>query len=189
MLLLFLDESGDHNLGVIDPQYPLFVLGGCIIDNDYHENVMSPKVKQYKLNLFGNDDFILHTADIVRQRDIFHKLTDKVFREHFYKETNRLIRELEYIVVASAIRKNEHLSQYGLSAIDPYMLSLKLIVERFAYKVRNKGTGVHGHIIAESRDETLDNDAACMDGTQSERNGIPDCLRDTKAYSGRDTYL
>ena len=28
MKVLFLDESGDHNLSVIDPQYPMFVLGG-----------------------------------------------------------------------------------------------------------------------------------------------------------------
>lgn len=31
MKVLFLDESGDHNLSVIDPQYPLFVLGGVIV--------------------------------------------------------------------------------------------------------------------------------------------------------------
>ena len=31
MKVLFLDESGDHNLAVIDPQYPLFVLGGVIV--------------------------------------------------------------------------------------------------------------------------------------------------------------
>jgi 23S rRNA U2552 (ribose-2'-O)-methylase RlmE/FtsJ len=35
MKVLFLDESGDHNLSVIDPQYPLFVLGGVIMDLDY----------------------------------------------------------------------------------------------------------------------------------------------------------
>jgi hypothetical protein len=30
--VMFLDESGDHNLTVIDPQYPIFVLGGIIAD-------------------------------------------------------------------------------------------------------------------------------------------------------------
>jgi hypothetical protein len=37
--VLFLDESGDHNLSVIDPQYPLFVLGGIIVDQDYAKGV------------------------------------------------------------------------------------------------------------------------------------------------------
>ncbi|MHB8782940.1 MAG: DUF3800 domain-containing protein [Desulfobacteria bacterium] len=41
MKILFLDESGDHNLSVIDPQYPLFVLGGVIVDKDYAESEMA----------------------------------------------------------------------------------------------------------------------------------------------------
>lgn len=32
MKILFLDESGDHNLLVVDKDYPIFVLGGCIMD-------------------------------------------------------------------------------------------------------------------------------------------------------------
>lgn len=88
MLVLFIDESGDHSLDVIDPQYPLFVLGGCVIDIDYHEKVVEPRLNQHKKNLFGRDDFILHTADIIRRRGIFQKLTDKEFRERFYRETN-----------------------------------------------------------------------------------------------------
>ena len=31
---LFLDESGSHNLRVVDPDYPVFVLGGVIIGSD-----------------------------------------------------------------------------------------------------------------------------------------------------------
>ena len=37
MKVLFLDESGDHNLEVIDPLYPLFVLGGVILEKRYAE--------------------------------------------------------------------------------------------------------------------------------------------------------
>jgi hypothetical protein len=35
MKVLFLDGIGDHNLSVIDPQYPLFVLGGAVVDLNY----------------------------------------------------------------------------------------------------------------------------------------------------------
>lgn len=34
MKYLFLDESGSHDLAVIDPAYPVFVLGGAIIDGE-----------------------------------------------------------------------------------------------------------------------------------------------------------
>jgi hypothetical protein len=32
MKIMFLDESGDHNLIVSDPNHPIFVLGGVIMD-------------------------------------------------------------------------------------------------------------------------------------------------------------
>jgi len=157
MLVLFLDESGDHSLDKIDPQYPVFVLGGCIVDYDYHESQIKQKLKEYKMQLFGRDDFIIHTADIARRRGVFHLLTDKSLRIRFYEETNRLMRELDYKVVACAIKKGEHAKKYGLAAVDPYMLSLKLLVERFVFEVKARGGGEKGIIIAESRDETLDN--------------------------------
>ena len=37
MKVLFLDESGDHNMAAIDPNYPLFVLGGVMVDKEYAE--------------------------------------------------------------------------------------------------------------------------------------------------------
>jgi hypothetical protein len=37
MKMLFLDESGDHNLAIIDPQYPVFVLGGVVLEKSYAE--------------------------------------------------------------------------------------------------------------------------------------------------------
>lgn len=158
MLVLFLDESGDHSLDIIDPQYPLFVLGGCVMDFDYHENIVAPQVNEYKKNLFGKEDFILHTADIARRRGIFQKLTDRAFREKFYRETNLLMDKLEHTVIACVIKKNEHLSRYGLAAVDPYILSLRILVERFVLEIRKRGGDAPGLIVAESRDETLDNE-------------------------------
>jgi len=42
MKILYLDESGDHDLINIDPLYPIFVLAGCIIDSSHHDNVLTP---------------------------------------------------------------------------------------------------------------------------------------------------
>jgi hypothetical protein len=39
--ILFQDESGDHNLTVIDDNYPVFVLGGAIVDRDYAEGPLA----------------------------------------------------------------------------------------------------------------------------------------------------
>lgn len=157
MLILFLDESGDHSLNRIDPQYPVFVLGGCIVDEYYHDNYMAYEVRQYKLSLFGRDDCILHTADIARRKGVFQALTNSELREQFYEKTNSLMEGLDYKVVACGIKKDEHLKRYRLAAMDPYMLSLRILVERFVYEIKSCGRYEKGFIVAESRDETLDN--------------------------------
>ena len=157
MLVLFLDESGDHSLDKIDPQYPVFVLGGCIVDLDYHERHIVSEVKKFKNKVFNRDDLILHTADIARRKGVFRALTNKDFRAYFYKEINKLMSSLSYTVIACVIKKEDYLKRYGIAAMDPYMLSLKILVERFIFEIKSKGSTEKGIIIAESRDETLDN--------------------------------
>lgn len=158
MLILFLDESGDHSLNKIDPQYPVFVLGGCIVDWDYHDRHMTEKIRSYKEELFGREDFILHTADIIRRKGVFQALTKIEVRENFFEKTNRLMNDLDYMVVACGIKKDAHLRLYRLAAMDPYMLSLKILVERFVFEIKSRGGGEKGIIVAESRDETLNNE-------------------------------
>lgn len=121
MLVLFLDESGDHSLGVIDPQYPMFVLGGVIMDQAYAEGEAEERVRRFKRELFGSEDLVLHTADLTRNRNGFERMAEPAFRQRFYAGLNELMRTLDYQVVACAIRKDAHLRRYGLAAIDPYM--------------------------------------------------------------------
>jgi len=156
MKILFLDESGDHNLSVIDPQYPLFVLGGVIIDKDYAEGAMTDAVKDFKRRIFGREDLVLHTSDITRNRNGFERMIEPDFRERFYRELNQLMRSLRYTVVACAVRKVEHLSRYGVAALDPYMLCLDILVERFCMELGDVTGG--GVIVAEKRDPTLDHE-------------------------------
>lgn len=50
--------------------------------------------------------------------------------------------------------KDEHLARYGVAALDPYLLSLDTLVERFCYDVGGHTGG--GLIVAEKRNATLD---------------------------------
>ena len=154
MKLLFLDESGDHNLSVIDAQYPLFVLGGVIVEQAYAESELSDALDQFKQKVFGTTDIILHTADIARNRNGFEGLRDREFRQYFYQEINSLMRRLDYSAIACVIQKSDHLSRYGLAALDPYLLSLDIVVEQFCFDIGEAEGG--GIIIAERRDPTLD---------------------------------
>lgn len=154
MKILFLDESGDHNLSVIDPKYPMFVLGGVIVDQAYAEGEMEHQIRVFKRELFGREDIILHTADITRNRLGFERMIEPEFRERFYQKLNALMRRLCYQVVACVIRKEDRLRAYGLAALDPYLMSLDVLVERFCMEIGDVTGG--GIIIAEKRNPTLD---------------------------------
>ena len=70
----------------LDSEYPLFVLGGVIMDKAYAEGKLIQEVDNFKLKLFGRKDIVLHTADITRNRSGFEKLIEPSFRENFYEE-------------------------------------------------------------------------------------------------------
>jgi len=152
--VLFLDESGDHNLAVVDPEYPVFVLGGVIMEQQYAEGRLEEALRDFKRRLFGREDIILHTADITRNRNGFERMKEGAFRETFYRELNDMLRGLDFKAVACVIRKNDHLARYGVAALDPYMLSLDVLVERFCMDIGDRESG--GVIVAERRDPTLD---------------------------------
>ena len=154
MKILFLDESGDHNLSVIDLQYPIFVLGGIIMDEEYATGPLNDALDEFKHELFGRTDIILHTADITRNRNGFEAMKDVAFRDIFYSRLNQLMRTLSYSVVACVIRKDDYLSRFGLAALDPYLISLDILVEIFCFDVGDASGG--GSIVAERRDPTLD---------------------------------
>ena len=154
MKVLFLDESGDHNLSVIDPQYPMFVLGGVIMEVDYAKGPLTDALNDFKRRMLGRTDIVLHTADIVRNRNGFERMKDPGYRAEFLEGLNEVMRRAEYRVVACTIHKTAHLSRYGLAAVDPYMLSLDILVERFSLDVGNVTRG--GIIVAEKRGPVLD---------------------------------
>lgn len=154
MKVLFLDESGDHNLSVIDPQYPMFVLGGVIMEVDYAKGALADALDDFKRQMLGRTDIVLHTADIVRNRNGFERMKDPGYRAEFLEGLNDLMRRAEYRVVACAVHKSAHLARYGFGAVDPYMLSLDVLVERFCLDVGHVARG--GIIVAEKRDPVLD---------------------------------
>ena len=151
--ILFLDESGDHSLSKVDPQHPIFVLCGVLMDDAYHGTTATSALNSFKQSLFGKTDIILHTLDFTRNQSGFEEMKSHDFRVRFFGGLQALIHSLEFKIVACAIKKQEHLNKYGLNAIDPYILSLSVLVERFVFECGAR----EGTVVAESRDRTLNN--------------------------------
>lgn len=151
---MYLDESGDHNLVKIDPTYPIFVLGGIIVDRTYARTEMRRRIRDLKLQFFHDPAIVLHTNDILRARHGFESLSDPAVRQEFYEALNVLMTELEYTVVACVIDKPGLIAKYGREAKDPYHYGLQILIDRFCNEL---GDCVDGGIIyAEKRGEPLD---------------------------------
>lgn len=101
--VVFVDESGDHSLTSIDPQYPVFVLCFCIVKKDDYVATLVPWVKTLKFETFGHDCVVLHESDIRRKRGHFSQLS-KEPREAFLNKLTLIIQSLPMTVVAVVIR-------------------------------------------------------------------------------------
>ena len=156
MYKLFLDESGDHNLDVIDPNHPVFALAGCIFEENYYSSTAIKRVNELKIKYFNSTEVILHSRDIRKQESKpFLALRKKEVREKFYQDLNNLFKELYLTIIASIINKKKLKEQYGNHSDNPYYLSLGFIMERYAIYLREKGET--GAMIIESRNKA-DND-------------------------------
>ena len=154
MKVMFLDESGDHRLKKINATYPIFVLGGVIVDRSYVRTTIEPGMRRFKRRVFGREDVILHTVDMRNNAGDFAFLTDPARRSAFYTDLNAMLDALDYQVIAVVIEKQKYLSKHGSSAEDLYIYALKLLIERFCLELGN--TRDAGFICAEKRDPTLD---------------------------------
>lgn len=153
MKLLFLDESGDHNLLKIDPQYPVFVLSGVVFDASYHTSVLEPALAEFKQHWFGTTEIHLHTADITRHRNGFEKLEDTAFRKQFYTALACFIEKIEFQIIAVAIDKYGYQRTAVSFPNDAYSLAMESITESFCKTIHYPRGGL---IIAEKRSKKLD---------------------------------
>jgi len=47
--IVYVDESGDHNLMSIDAGYPIFVLAFCIFYKEHYSTKVVPKLQKLKI--------------------------------------------------------------------------------------------------------------------------------------------
>lgn len=154
--VLYMDESGDHNLISIDRKFSIFCLAGCVFEREYYREVVRQKVDEFKRRFWGRTDVILVSSRIRKHTGDFAFLNDAQKRSDFYDAINDLISGLSFTIIAVVILKQSHLSQYGSLAQNPYSLSLEFIMERYSMLMTAKGPQEDGYMMAESRGEIED---------------------------------
>ncbi len=154
---LFLDESGDPSLKSINHGFPIFALLGILIKKDEYER-LNQTFDKIKTKYFGSDKVILHSRDIRKCEGPFVKLFDLDVKKHFYYDLDKAMRELDYKIIASAIKKEEHIGLFGKLADDPYEIGLTFLLERTVFELAEID-GV-ADVIIESRGDREDGNLA-----------------------------
>lgn len=149
MHTFYVDETGDHSLASINSHYPIFVLGGVVVDTHYHDNVISGDLDDLKIRIFGQRNIPLHLYSIKKIRPPFGRLKDRRIRNQFWSEMIELMRTWDYSVIACAIDKPELRRVYRGRAWNPYYYALEVLLERFTFYLEEKDTT--GQMIVESR--------------------------------------
>lgn len=137
--IVFVDESGDHSLESVNPDYPIFVLAFCILPTAAYVEQITPAVRRLKCQLFGHDLVILHEHDIRKKTGPFARL-GKDARDALMAGLTDIIQAAPMTLVAVVIDKVRHKAKY-MSPEHPYHLALKYGLERVHHFLKLQGQG------------------------------------------------
>lgn len=155
--IVFADESGDHGLASIDPQFPVFSLVFAVFEKDRYAAEIEPEVRRFKFRHFGHDAIILHERDIRKEVPPFDRLrVDVDQRARFIAELSEIMINLPMYVYASVILKERLRARYT-NPWNPYEVALHFCLERLCRRlVRDGQQGRTVHVLFESRGKRED---------------------------------
>lgn len=158
--IVYVDESGDHGLLSIDPQYPVFVLAFCIFRKEEYRLQASPALQDLKFRHFGHDMVVFHEREIRKASGVFSFLVDSERRERFMKDLTSLMEATPVTLVSTVILKEKLRCRYA-SPENPYHIALAFGLERIHSFLKTAGQqGRTTHIVFESRGRKEDAELA-----------------------------
>ena len=156
--IVYVDESGDHGLKTIDPNYPVFVLAFCIFRKRDYVKKLVPALQDFKFRHFGHDQVVLHETDIRKDRRAFAFLKEPGRKSAFLGELSQIVADTPFALVCSVIRKEPFRRRYANPG-NPYHVALAFGLERVFYYLQRQGAdGQRTHIIVERRGKKEDNE-------------------------------
>ena len=154
-LIVYMDETGDHTLEIVDASYPVFGLMLVICDTAKYTQAIVPAVYRLKMDFFGHEGVILRSYDIRKQKGPYAFLSNAERRNEFYAGINGIMGQQDFKLIAAMIRKQHHKDKYGVSATNPYELAMELALERLLPLLETAGQK-EVHVLAEARGKNED---------------------------------
>ncbi len=156
--IVYVDESGDHQLSPPDPEFPVFVLTFCLFRKEDYITQVVPALQRIKLNHFGHDMVVFHEREIRKQTGVFTFLFDKNRREAFMADLNSWVERSPFTIIAVVIRKVEFAQKHSETR-NPYHFAMRLGLERVDKHLKRHGQDDRNtHVVFESRGKREDDE-------------------------------
>ncbi|NMG01558.1 DUF3800 domain-containing protein [Azoarcus taiwanensis] len=153
--IVYVDESGDHGLQTVDPNYPMFVLAFCVFYKRHYCERVVPALQKLKFNRFGHDVVILHENEIRKEKGEF-RFPSRERKQAFMQELTDIIESSNFILISCAIDK-ERLRRRGDVQSNPYHLALGFCLETLHELMQEKNQDdTLTHVVVECRGKKED---------------------------------
>ncbi|MFZ5756781.1 MAG: DUF3800 domain-containing protein [Pseudomonadota bacterium] len=154
--IVYVDESGDHSLQNVYPEYPLFVLAFCVFYKRHYAEHVVPALEKFKFNNFGHDLVILHENEIRKEKGkfLFPSRQDRI---DFMDSLTGIIEQSNFILISCVIRKDLLRLPSGATPPNPYHIALGFCLETLYEFLQEKGQDdKQTHVVVECRGKKED---------------------------------
>jgi hypothetical protein len=153
--IIYVDESGDHNLQSIDEHYPVFVLAFCVFHKRHYSEFIVPALEKFKFNHFGHDQVVLHENEIRRREGMFNIFKSSAHQQTFLNELTEIIEHSNFILISTTLDKRTLRKQD--TSENAYHIALRLCMETLYEFLQEKSEeDKKTHIVVECRGDKED---------------------------------
>lgn len=149
--IVYVDESGDHGMDTIDPQYPLFVLAFCVFHKRHYSEQVVSALEKFKFNHFGHDQVVLHENEIRKEKGQFNIFRSREQKYQFLHELTEIIEHSNFILISCVIDKRR-LKKQDSAGGNPYHIALGFCLERlYEFLQEKEQQALLTHVVVERR--------------------------------------
>lgn len=155
--VVYVDESGDHGMQTLDPNYPVFVLALCVFYKRHYSEKVVPALHKFKFNHFGHDLVVLHEHEIRKEKGAF-KFRNRAEREAFVGELHEIIEASNFILISCVIDKEKLQADKDVPP-NPYHVALTFCLETlYEFMQEKQQDDTLTHLVVECRGPKEDNE-------------------------------
>lgn len=158
--IVYVDESGDHGVNSINPEYPIFCLAFCIFKKSEYIEQIVPEMQRLKFKYWGHDAVVLHEHDIrkpntvegFQEQEHYKILFNKKIKNALLADISNFIENAPFEIITTVIDKKKHKD----TGRNPYEKALAICLATLqSYLYKNKDSGKIS-VIFESRGKVED---------------------------------